>query len=97
MQMIESILNGENLLLLAKYQHFPKQKKLFIVVCFLVPSAFFTRFLMIESIYNQKVVQVYSSISIVSPFSPIAFVRTLAMHTSYKGAQRGVRRHKVPN
>ena len=95
--MIESILNGENLLPQAKYHHFPKQKKLFIVVCFLVPSSFFTRLLMIESIYNQKVVQVYSSITIVSPFSPIAFVRTLAMHTSYKGAQRGVRRHKVPN
>ena len=27
MQMIESILNGENLLPQAKYQHFPKQKK----------------------------------------------------------------------
>ena len=42
--MIESILNGENLLPQAKYHHFPKQKKLFIVVCFLVPSSFLQDF-----------------------------------------------------
>ena len=75
---------------------FPSKKTIYSSLLF-GPLFFFTRFLMIESIYNQKVVQVYSSITIVSPFSPIAFVRTLAMHTSYKGAQRGVRRHKVPN
>ena len=46
---------------------------------------------MIESIYDQKIVQVYY---VRHPVRPI---RTLAMHTSYKGAQRGVRRHKVPN
>ena len=46
---------------------------------------------MIESIYNQKIVQVYY---VRHPLRPI---HTLAMHTSYKGAQRGVRRHKVPN
>ena len=97
MQMIESILNRENHLPQAKYHHFPKQKKTIYRSLLFGPFGFFTRFLMIESIYNQKVVQVYSSITIVSPFSPIAFVRTLAMHTSYKGAQRGVRRHKVPN
>ena len=96
MQMIESILNGENLLPQPNITIFPSKKTIYSSLLF-GPLFFFTRFLMIESIYNQKVVQVYSSITIVSPFSPIAFVRTLAMHTSYKGAQRGVRRHKVPN